>query len=195
MKKITNLKNLYYQLKNTEQTYTVFLFETNKVKFDVLFDIGKNPFMLGFIVLKSNFQLWLEVKTGFLIDINLSKDKYYQLIKLLNLKFDRDNPFSPLYFFEQFNNQIPNHLLNVKKDYIIEIISKSYLDIEEKNKVYYKGLKDWDKINNGKHRTFENLEKTRLLYPDLYLFIKDRDISVLYTSDINEEKQISTVIS
>jgi hypothetical protein len=165
------------------------------VKFDIFFDIDKVPFRLGFLVLKSNYQLWLEVKNGFLIDTNLPKVKYYELIKLLNLKTDKNKPFSTVAFFEQFNNQIPRTLIEVKKDYMRSIVLAVSPNIEEKDKIYYLGINDWDKIKNGRHRDPKNLEKTRLLYPELYLSIKDKDISVKYTSDISEEKQILNHIS
>jgi hypothetical protein len=190
MKKLTNISEIYYQLKEAKQTYTVFPFTTNNVNFDIFLDIDKVPFRLGFLVSKSNYQLWLEVKNGFLIDTNLPKEKYYELIKLLNLKTDKDNPFSTVAFFEQFNNQIPKTLIKYDKDYIRNIILAVSPNIEEKDKIYYLGIKDWDKINNGNHRSPKNLEKTRLLYPELYLSIKDKDVSVKYTSNKNEENQI-----
>lgn len=67
---------------------------------------------------------------------------------------------------------------------------------EEPGKVYFKNLINWDEVNakslseNKKHRTSANLEKTKILYPDLYEAIKDHDISVCYTADPDEGNPI-----
>lgn len=44
-------------------------------------------------------------------------------------------------------------------------------------------LIDWDKTNSGKRYTQANREKTRILRPDIYDKIKDKNISVKYTND------------
>jgi len=48
-------------------------------------------------------------------------------------------------------------------------------------------LRDWDKYPKlCKNVSTKNREKTRLLYPDIYETIKDKNISVFYT-DKNPE--------
>lgn len=189
MLRIDNLSKIYRQLKDNNQTYTFFPFKTNGVNFDIFFDIDKSPFKLMFLALNSNYQLSLDVMSGFLVNINLSKDQYYELVKLLNLKKDINNPFSPKNFFTQFDNQIPQNLINLDKNQTNSLILKVYSDIEEKDKLYYCGMTDWNNKNYGRHRTKENLEKTRLLYPDLYNLIVDKDISIKYTTDIMKEQK------
>ncbi|WP_353050273.1 DUF6037 family protein [Bacillus sp. ISL-47] len=59
---------------------------------------------------------------------------------------------------------------------------------EEKDKVYIKEIRNWDNYPHlNKSCSLENKEKTRLLYPDLYEEIKDKNISVFYTDKKREE--------
>ncbi|MBF7090448.1 hypothetical protein IUY40_02670 [Flavobacterium sp. ALJ2] len=190
MQKIDNLSKIYRQLKDNNKTYTFFPFIANGVNFDIFFDINKSPFKLVFLALNSNFQLSLDVLPGFLINNNLPKNRFYELVKLLNLKKDINNPFSTTNFFKQFDNQIPQNLIKIDKQHANSLILKVYSDIEEKDKIYYLRMKDWNDSDNEWHRTSKNLEKTRLLYPDLYSLIVDKDISIYYTSDAKQEKQI-----
>lgn len=189
--KLDGIIPLYRKLKSTNETYGVFKYTKNKVDFDIFFDIDCNPFKIGFLVLNSNFELWLNIKSGFIINIFLDKATLTKLIKVLNLKYDADNKFSTKNFFEDFNSKIPNEFRFITKQELLRLINSTY-DIEEPEKIYYNGLLDWDKINNGRNRKEKNLEKTRLLYPKLYERIKNKNISVRYSTVKNEEKEKET---
>lgn len=186
--KLNGLVPLYKNLLNNNSTYGIFNYVKNSVKFDIFFDIGCNPFRIGFLVLNSNFQLWLDIKTGFYINTKLDKDDLYNLIEVLGIKYDPNNHFSTNQFFEEFNNKIPHKFKNIEHTEKAKIVSK-IKDIEEEDKIYYLGLIDWEKLESG-NRRFKNLEKTRLLYPKLYYRIKDKNISVRYTSNKEEAKEI-----
>lgn len=186
--KLNGLIPLYKKLKASDLTYGIFKYTKNKVDFDIFFDIGTTPYKLGFLVLNNDFQLWIDLKEGFIINPILKPEDFKKLVKLLKLKYDPNNKFSPKGFFEDFNSKIPTEFRFVKKDELPRIIT-SIKDIEDSDKVYYNGQIDWDKLNNGNNRQPVNLEKTRLLYPKLYLQIKDKNISVRY-SDIKREEYI-----
>ena len=186
--KLDGIIPLYKKLKSSDRTYGVFKFTKNKIDFDIFFDIGITPYKIGFLVMNSNFQLWLKVLPGFNIDPFLKKAELNSLINVLNLKFDPDNKFSTKKFFEEFNSKIPNDFRFVKKQELPKLVNYVY-EIEESEKIYYKGIIDWGKVNNGNNRQESNLEKTRLLYPKLYEQIKDRNISVRYSPTKNDEKE------
>ncbi|MEE4199012.1 MAG: DUF6037 family protein [Bacteroidales bacterium] len=186
--KLTGLVPLYKSLRNNDYTYCIFSYVKNSIKFDVFFDIGYSPFRIGFLVLNSDFQLWLDIRLGFYINTKLNKKDFYKLIDILGINSDPDNPFSTTLFFEEFNNKIPPKFKDIAHKERAMIISR-IKDIEEEDKIYYKGLIDWEKSENGNRRC-ENLEKTRLLYPKLYYQIKDKNISVRYTSNKEEAREI-----
>lgn len=114
------------------------------------------------------------------IDDPMLKTKDYEtLISMLELKFQKGNPFSTKAFFEELNIKIPSKIQVIEK----LIISKVY-QCEEAEKVYIKDIRDWNKYPYiNKKCSKENKEKTRLLYPELYDFIKDKNISVFYTDN------------
>ena len=177
--KLTKLSFIYSQIKLNNETYGLFNFNTNGIAFHIFFDIGKVPFRLGFLPIGKPEQIWLDVNKGFIINPVLPKSEYRKLTRLLNLKYDKDNPFSTFNFFKQFGEKIPNQLISLSNSERA-ILALKVSDIEEKEKTVYLGQKDWEKSNSGKNRTEKNLEKTRLLYPELYNQIKDKNISVIY---------------
>lgn len=177
--KLNGLKKIYLKIKHQNETYGVFDFKTNGVDFDIYFDIAKIPFRLGFLPIGSNIQIWLDVKNGFEIDYKLPQKDYYNLIKLLNLKTNKNKPFQPFNFFKQFDSAIPDNIKTLTNSDRV-IITKKITPIEEAEKTIYDGLIEWGKGNSGKKRSPENLEKTRLLLPNVYNAIKDKNISVRY---------------
>lgn len=172
---------LYKEIIKNKETYCVFPFTKNKIEFDVFFDIEKTPFRLGFLVIKSNFQLWLNVTRGFNISTVLDREDYKRLKDLLGLKYDPANPFSTTSFFEEFNKKIPAVIPVINSEHRKQLILYSY-SIEERDRLFYAGLYEWDKLGSDKKRSLENLEKTRLLLPELYNQIKDRNVSVRYSA-------------
>ncbi len=171
---------IYKQIKRQNETYCVFPFTKNKVDIDVFFDIKDNPFKLGFLVMKSNFQLWIDVRQGFIISTVLDPKDYKKLTDLLGLRYDPANPFSTNSFFDEFNKRIPASIPFTKRDHQNRLILYSH-SIEDQDKLYFDGLIDWDKLGSDQNRSFKNLEKTRLLFPQLYNLIKHRNISVRYS--------------
>ena len=187
--KLNRIEQIYRGLKNDNETYYIFNYSKNGVIFNILFDIYYSPFKLHFLVVKDNFSFVIDINKGFIISTSLNKEDYIRLCRVLGLKYDEDNPFSPKIFFEDFDKNIP--LYNKRKHNKRELYKFYCNSIEESNKIYYKGILPWKEINNGKNVTQENLEKTRILYPELYDFCKRENVSIIYTANKSEENEIS----
>lgn len=160
-------------------SYCVFEFLVNNVEFDIFYDVGVTPNKIGFLPIGDARQLWLDVRRGFFIDDGLTNDQYYTLVNILGLERDPYNKFKPANFFNDFNNKIPDEFRVLNTRERAAIVGRAYT-VEEHLKTVYDGQYDWDELGVPKKRSKENLEKTRLLLPDLYLQIKDRNISVRY---------------
>lgn len=176
--KLTNLYEWYKDIKNENLTYNVFDCNYNHIELSFLFDIGTSPFMLALIKKQSGEVISFNILKGFLIETNLPREQYYLLRKILNIPDKGESPFSTNSFFEEINNKFPNKI--VKETHISPFILNKIYNFEESDKVEYDGLIDWSISNCGKHHTAKNHEKTRILYPDIYDTIKNKDISVRY---------------
>ena len=184
--KLNRIEQIYRGLKNDNETYYIFDYSKNSIIFNILFDIYYSPFKLHFLVVEDNFSFVIDINKGFIISTSLNKEDYIRLCRVLGLKYDEDNPFSPKIFFEDFNKNIPPYSRREYKKR--ELYKFYYNNIEEPDKIYYKGILAWNKINNGRNVTQKNLEKTRILYPELYEFCKRENVSIIYTANKNEEK-------
>lgn len=185
MMKLTGLVPLYRKIRQNNETYAFFKFRKNGVTFHVFFDIAAKPnYLLGFMVPGTQFNFWITVKDGFLIETFIH-DKFDELKKILNLHTDPNNRFSTNAFFSEFNEKIPADYMKAPKSVLNEIAMTKY-KVEESDKLYYLSFK---RLPLGWHRTEKNLEKTRLLLPKIYERIKDRDnISINYTSFPNRRE-------
>lgn len=112
MMTLTGLVSLYQSIKHNNLTYALFDFKKNGITFHVMFDIEAKPYYKLIIIAQgSKFELLVEVKPGFIVNPYIDAKKYKQLTKLLNLKYDPNNKFSPIGFFEEFNSKIPQKSL------------------------------------------------------------------------------------
>ena len=178
--KLTGLVKIYKELITRNENYYIFSFKKNVTIFEVLFDIYKIPYELHFLQKESDFNFWVHVEKGFIINPTLSKVVYSKLCKVLNLKYDPDNKFSTNAFFDEFNKKIPDY--NDKREKKERELLKFYSsDIEEPDKLYFNGFIEWKKLNNGKNVTPKNLNKTRILYPQHYDTCKRENVSIRYT--------------
>lgn len=176
--KLNNLRRLYVGMKNNNESYYIFEFVKNKVVFEVLFDIYYSPFILHFLEKDSDFSFNIYVEQGFKISPLLKTNLYSRLCDILNLKYNPNNPFSPKSFFEEFNHKIPNFKLREKKER--ELLPYYKNQIEDSKNLFYGGTLPWNKIDNGKNLTPKNLEKTRILYPELYEWCRRENVSIRY---------------
>lgn len=187
MMTLTGLIPLYRSIKQNNFTYALFDFRKNGVVFHVMFDIEAKPcYKLIIIAQGSKFELQVEVKPGFIVNPYIDTKKYKQLTKLLNLKYDPANKFSPTVFFEEFDSKIPQSYTKPNKAVLLEFAINKY-HIEKKNKVFFRGFINWKK----RERSEKNTEKTRLLLPLISECIKDKiHISVAYTDVPNDIEYI-----
>lgn len=172
-----NLYDLHSDILNNKRTYDVFDYSHNGIQFSVMFDVACIPFKLILVKKRSTQYLTLDVMSGYQINTYLG-EKLQVLKDMLELKNGKTK-FSTNHFFEEFNKNIPHAIQNKK-------ISKSTISrvyhCEESEKIYIRDFRNWDQYPElKKHVTKENREKTRLLYPEIYEKIKDKNISVLYT--------------
>lgn len=174
-----NLRDLHIDILKHKRTYDVFEYSHNKIQFSVMFDVDCIPFKLILIKKRSTQYLIIDVLTGYKINTYLG-EKLKVLKDMLELK-DGRTKFSTNKFFEEFNRKIPDSLQ--EKAISKSTISQIY-QCEESEKIYIKELRNWDNYPElGKHATKKNREKTRLLYPEIYDKIKDKNISVFYTDN------------
>lgn len=186
---MSGLKNLYKQMKDKDLTYTIFDYRHNSIALVAMFDIDKNPFQLLIIKKGTNLTLSLDIEYGFSLETFLLPEDYEKLKEILEIPRmpKGENPFQPSEFFKEFNKKIPSTLLEyTQSSEIKQIFAKFYNPDEDENKIYILGMIDW----TGKNKTYseKNREKTRILYPEVYRAIKDKNISIKYTSNENCSK-------
>ncbi|MBR2112879.1 MAG: hypothetical protein IJ950_08190 [Helicobacter sp.] len=181
--KMTGLKELYKNMKAQKLPYHIFKYNHNTIELEILFDINRNPFGLLIIKQYSNLTLLLDIKTGFELDVFLTREKYQVLREILEIKSGKTNSFSTKKFFEELNNAIPSCVKEYKIDNNLRYIISQVKNLDKAHLIYVKCLIDWSKTESGKHVSDENREKTKYLYPDIFELIKDKNISVVYTNN------------
>ena len=180
--KLTNLLPLYKDIKNKNLTYTIFNYNYNKIKLEVLFDITNTPFLILLIKPYSNLSLKLHITTGFIIDTFLDKNDYNKLREILEIPNGKGSKFCTNDFFEHFNSKIPHSAIYQKISHETRKLLSNACNCEDSNKIYLLSLTNWENKTKG-HYTEKNREKVRLLYPEIYEAIKNKNISVNFTDN------------
>ena len=185
--KLDGLINLYWSMKDQEIDRYRFEYKHGKALFDVFFFIDESPFVLLFGAKGEAFSFEMEVKKGFYIFPKLDNQTYRDLCRILGLKYDPNNPFSPKGFFEQFNKCIPQKA-SKRSEAEPQHIALYRSVAEEGDKIYFLGWR-----NNGirGERVREaNLKKTRdLLGQKAYERCKSKNISSCWTDDPNRARK------
>lgn len=175
-----SIKNLYIDMCNNKIYFQTFSIKFNNVEADCIFSIQDKPFEIFFIRKYDAQVLKLNVKKGFILDV---ENIFSEIYKFFNIKYGKGN-FSLISFLNHLSEKLP------KKVKILSDIERkqvySVVNIEDSKKIYYLSLTDWDKVNKGKSktvgsRTAKNLAKTQLLFPDIYESTKDKNISINYS--------------
>lgn len=99
------------------------------------------------------------MKPGFIVNPYIDTKKYKQLIQLLNLKYDPNNKFSPIGFFEEFNSKVPLSFTKPDKTVLLKFAVERY-HIENKKKVYFRGFINWKKKERGERNTEKKVDST-----------------------------------
>ncbi|MEG0824002.1 MAG: DUF6037 family protein [Erysipelotrichaceae bacterium] len=182
MLKLNNLESFHNDILKNNKTYGVFDYTHNSIDFNILFDIVKIPFKLYLIKKNNGESIDLDVDSEYRIDTYLG-DRLKTLRSMLELSNGKSS-FKTNDFFNEFNKKIPSQLSQCP---IKQIYLQSIYNYEDSELVYFKCLIDWDKNTvSNKHFTAANREKTRILYPQIYEYIKDKNISVVYTDQESE---------
>lgn len=184
--KMTGLETLYRNMKAKNETYTIFDYRHNKIQLVILFDTKTTPFSLLLIKKYSTKTLTLDIECGFNLNTFLG-DKYQLLLQILEIQGGETNPFKPTVFFQKLNTNIPTDTHHYKLDDETRKVISCAKNFGEKDKVLICGYIDWGKSKNSKTYTQANREKTKILHPDVYAKIKDKNISIKYTDKKEEE--------
>ena len=100
------------------------------------------------------------VHEGFKINTGFDRETYSELCRVLGLKYDPNNPFSPKYLFEEFDNKVPSSV--ALRDVPTTAQISTYRNIEEEpDKIYFWRWIFHDGIKSNAKP--ENLDKTRRL--------------------------------
>ena len=171
-----------------------FEFQYNEILTDVIFDTrNSESWEIIFMKVGIGKTLTIPIKLGYKFTIDTSK-KYQEFISFFNIKNSKGK-FSIKSFKDYFNENIPDEYKlsdNTRK----KIIKYDRIDMDSEV-IYPISLTNWELIHakNNKlpkdkfHRSSKNLAKTKQLYPDLYEAIKDKDISVNYSTEIGEHTE------
>lgn len=178
-------------MKKLDLLVDVFDFSYNNVDCSVLFNPDYDTcFSLTFFKKKSNQTLKLPVKPGY--DLTIQGENFYAFCRLFEIKRQK-GAFSIKEFFSYLNSKIPtNSIPNTSSQR--ELIS-SLINVDDSEKLHFDHLINWEKARAKnpelkKGRNPKNLEKTRLLYPEIFKEIKDFDISVAYSSTPASNEQL-----
>lgn len=163
-----------------------FRYKHNSVIFDVFFIIDENPFKLLFGVVGDNFAFDLAVEKGFQINPIVPNKTYSGLCTVLGIKYNPNNRFSTLAFFQEFNRNIPNRVDKKQKAKAYQL-ARFYPNVEEADKIYFVRWLNHDGIKSNVSP--ENLEKTKhLLGYKYYEYCSSRNISSCWTDNPTKAK-------
>lgn len=185
--KLEGIIPLYRSMKQQGIERYKFEFSLNQCMFDVFFFIDSSNFLLLFGAKGENFSFEITVERGFQISTRLETQVYRELCRVLGLKYDLKNRFSPSKFFEDFNYRIPDKAYFRQKAEPHEI-AQYYNNIEESHKKYFLGWRD--NTSRGDNVTDSNLFKTKALLGEAaYRRCRERNISSCWTDKKEKAKK------
>ncbi|MFR4162062.1 MAG: DUF6037 family protein [Paraclostridium sordellii] len=178
--KLDNLINLYNDMKQERINRCKFIFKYNNTVFDVFFFIDEVPFKLALGVRVKNFYLELDVKRGSEVNPYINdRKKYRELISVLELSYNSQTPFSPIYLFSKLNESIPKSIASTTK-WKPQDTAQYKRDVEEADKIYFCGWVDNNLVNKKVRE--QNLKKTKeILGLQAYEMCKSKNISSKWT--------------
>ena len=182
--KLYESKNLFCDMLKNKAEQELFSFVYNKVKFDVLFLIDREPFEFLFGVIDVNYCFVLKMHKGFEIE-NISDEIFYKLCTILNLKPGKER-FTSYMFLRYFAEKIPTVYSGTKiEPDMIAKYKNWYLDIDESEKIYFKGWRTH--VSDG--RKVRNLDKTKEILGDkAYEYCKKHNISSCWSHKKEERR-------
>ena len=181
---IYQLRGLHRSMRKAGADVAAFDFVFEDVTSSVLFMTDVAPFRLVFYKRSSKERLEIEVVPGYMIRLTQSREaeirRYFEMPTggWQSMLFKR--------LADALRAQTPVEFVPLRASEC-QLIAKAR-KVPEADKIYFCGLRVWPAINarNGEkqwRRNPRNLEKVKLLDPQIYRDVKGRDISVCYTDD------------
>lgn len=180
-----NLKRLYVSMKKIGVSVGTFDHIYNNIQSSVIFDTRSN-WGWKLIFIKKGIGTVLEIPVVKGYKFSIVGDETYQEFRSYFEISGEKGIFSIKEFIQNLNKQIPQkYVLTDKARKVIIRYDKIDKDSEG---IYPIGIVNWyavhvnnpDLPDDKFHRTAENLAKTKELYPQIYMKIKDLDISIRY---------------
>ena len=162
-----------------------FDFKYHNVNFDVLYFIDEIPNKLAFGIKQHNYYFEIPVRKGF--EVTAFLDEYNKFCEIMGFTYNHKSPYKPVYFFNEFNKNIPNVATkkNIPKPSQIAVYRNN---VEESDKIYFVKWRDNKKA--GHQVSVENLKKTKLLLSNAaYLMCKEKNISSCWSPNPIDEKE------
>lgn len=183
--KLDRIESIYKELiKDNTHTIPSFDFKYNKLEFTLLLILSKDE--LFFLKKGTTETFSLEI-IDFEID-NYFSDNYSKACEFFEIKYSENSSerFKPGHLIDAINYN------SIYKEYLPDDTRKQInnkYNLEDPDSIYYYSIRDHAKYGNKSHYSPENREKVRILLPELYERIKNRNISIGFTSDPNYKKQ------
>lgn len=185
---LSNLKNLTTDMKNHNETRTVFPYEFNGKNFSCIYLIDIVPYVM-FVTSLGAKPLVLDLKidpSDYSVSAFFETEKYTALRKHLELKFDPEHKFSPVDFLHHLNNRIPEKFSRKPSYSVVLSTASTAHSLDEPDKVYFCG---WRNNPPNEHVGIKNLQKTKLAFGDKFAELSlQKNLSSRWTSVACDEK-------
>lgn len=177
---LDRLRDLYNSMRAQSISRYRFSYKRGALTFDVMFLIDETPYALLFGAQGHNLSFEFQVQPGFrVVHPQLDKADYAALCRLLDLKWDPNNSFSPGGFLADFNPHIPATAVPSQKAGPHHV-AQVRRNVEDAHKRFFCGWRD-NKVR-GERVTAQNLKKTReLMGPKTADTCQQKNISSCWT--------------
>lgn len=161
---MSSLKDIKQKMTKLNIQQVTFPFEYSKKPFSCIFAINTVPYRMYMSTLGDYpITLEFEIKSGYLIEVYIPREKYDALLKYLNLRFNPEYPFKPVSLFKALNDKLPyTKLYKAKISTVLKTVSQVRL-VEESEKIYFIG---WRHLPEGQKVSQYNNDKTRIAFGD-----------------------------
>lgn len=159
--KLFGIKNLYYDMRKNKKTRERFEFAYNRIYFEVIFLIDRQPFELLIGIIGHRLAFVTKMEPGFIV-VPIPDEVYYQLLEILNLQA-ADEHFTSYTFWAIVGRNCPVRCTGqVVQPHRVAEYKRNALPDDERESIYFVGWNDH--VADG--RKARNFEKTRLLLGD-----------------------------
>lgn len=187
--KLQNLQLFHLGMKKLGVHIATFDFTYKNIVYSCLFEANyEEGFSLSFFKQITGDSLKIPILPSYLVNTYIEdRELFTDFWNFFQLQA-KDGGFTMESFFERLNKSIPSKF-EINKNLNRPLISKKYVT-EDKERPYFLGFINWQTLRAKNpevrgSRSETNLEKTKILYPQIYQAIKDYDISVRYTDIAN----------